>query len=88
MATDIDARAKFRRYWAVVSPGVALIRRAMLVSLKQEAERRVAPPAPAPWCRHPDRRAGAGRPPRGGRGRASTPASRRSPASASSRTSR
>jgi hypothetical protein len=47
MATDIDARAKFRRYWALVSPGVALIRRAMLVSLKQEAERRVAPPAPA-----------------------------------------
>lgn len=46
MATDIDARATFRRYWAMVSPGVALIRRAMLVSLKQEAERRVAPPAP------------------------------------------
>jgi hypothetical protein len=45
MATDIDARAKFRGYWALVSPGVALIRRAMLVSLKQEAERRVAPPA-------------------------------------------
>jgi hypothetical protein len=46
MATDIDARAKFRRYWALVSPGVALIRRAMLVSLKQEAERRVAPSCP------------------------------------------
>ena len=43
MATDIDARAKFRRYWARVSPGVILVRRALLVSLKQEAERRVAP---------------------------------------------
>jgi hypothetical protein len=46
MATDIDARMKFRRYWALVSPGVELIRRAMLVSLKREAERRMAPPIP------------------------------------------
>ncbi len=40
------ARAKFRRYWAMVSPGVALIRRVMLDPVKREAERRAAP-APA-----------------------------------------
>ena len=39
IATDVDARAKFRRYWALVSPGVALIRRAMLEPIKREAER-------------------------------------------------
>jgi len=43
IATDADARAKFRRYWALVSPGVLLIRRAMLAPIKAEAERRVAP---------------------------------------------
>jgi hypothetical protein len=48
IATDIDARAKFRPYWAMVSPGVEVIRRAMLLSLKQEAERRVAAPVAAP----------------------------------------
>jgi hypothetical protein len=47
MATDIDARTKFRRYWAVVSPGVAVIRRAMIAAVKQEAERRMTLPAPA-----------------------------------------
>ena len=41
MATDIDARTKFRRYWAMVSPGVAVIRLALLAAVKQEAERRV-----------------------------------------------
>ena len=46
IATDIDARASFRRYWAMVSPGVEVIRRAMLVSVKQEAERRAAAPVP------------------------------------------
>jgi hypothetical protein len=40
IATDAAARAKFRRYWAWVSPGVALIRRMMLAPLKAEAERR------------------------------------------------
>ncbi len=40
MATDVEARVKFRRYWAVVSPGVALIRRAMLAPVRLEAERR------------------------------------------------
>jgi hypothetical protein len=38
--TDPIARAKFRRYWAMVSPGVILIRRSLLQSVKNEAERR------------------------------------------------
>ena len=43
MATYMDARARFRKYWAIVSPGVTLIRRAMLVPLKANAERRFVP---------------------------------------------
>lgn len=43
MATDMDARASFRRYWAIVSPGVTLIRRAMLVPIKANAERQFVP---------------------------------------------
>ena len=39
LPTDMDARARFRKYWAVVSPGVALIRRAMLAPIKASAER-------------------------------------------------
>ena len=42
LATDVDARARFRRYWALVWPGVALIRRTMLEPVKREAERRAA----------------------------------------------
>jgi hypothetical protein len=38
--TDPVARAKFRRYWALVSAGVILIRRSLLQSVKTEAERR------------------------------------------------
>jgi hypothetical protein len=38
--TDPVARAKFRRYWAPVSPGVILIRRSLLLSVETEAERR------------------------------------------------
>jgi hypothetical protein len=38
--TDPVARAKFRRYWSLVSPGVILIRRSLLRSVKTEAERR------------------------------------------------
>lgn len=38
--TDADARARFRRYWSFVAPGVELIRLALLRPLKQEAERR------------------------------------------------
>jgi hypothetical protein len=44
IATDAQARMKFRRYWAMVSPGVALIRRAMLGPVKAQAERRVGVP--------------------------------------------
>ena len=42
VATDDFARLKFRRYWALVSPGVALIRQASLGPLKAEAERRAS----------------------------------------------
>jgi hypothetical protein len=40
VATDDLARLKFRRYWALVSPGVALIRRMSLGPVKTDAERR------------------------------------------------
>jgi len=40
VATDPIARARFRRYWAFVSPGVRLIRRLSLRPLKRVAERR------------------------------------------------
>lgn len=39
--TDREARTAFRRYWSLVSPGVALIRRISLRLVKVEAERRV-----------------------------------------------
>ena len=39
-ATDPGARRKFRAYWAFLSPGIILIRRAMLPGVKAEAERR------------------------------------------------
>jgi hypothetical protein len=40
IATDAVARRKFRRYWSFLSPGIILIRSAMLPTLKAEAERR------------------------------------------------
>lgn len=40
IATDPDARRKFRLYWAFLSPGIILIRKAMLPVLKAAAERR------------------------------------------------
>jgi hypothetical protein len=40
VATDATARARFRRYWAFVSPGIALIRLLSLRPLKRAAERR------------------------------------------------
>ena len=40
IATDAAARARFRRYWAFASPGIALIRRLSLQPLKRDAERR------------------------------------------------
>jgi hypothetical protein len=41
LATDAQARAKFRRYWSFVSPGVKLIRWLSLGIVKAEAERSV-----------------------------------------------
>ena len=38
-ATDATARAKFRRYWSLVSPGIVAIRWVMLQPVKREAER-------------------------------------------------
>jgi hypothetical protein len=40
VATDAVARAKFRRYWSFLSPGIRLIRWAVLNPLRAEAERR------------------------------------------------
>jgi hypothetical protein len=40
LATDPSARARFRRYWAFLSPGIILIRWMSLAPLKAEAERR------------------------------------------------
>jgi hypothetical protein len=40
IATDADARKKFRRYWSFFSPGIILIRWAVLAPVKREAERR------------------------------------------------
>jgi hypothetical protein len=40
MATDPVARRRFRRYWAMVSPGIVLIRRESLRLVRGEAERR------------------------------------------------
>ena len=39
IATDADAR-KFRTYWSFFSPGIILIRWAVLATVKREAERR------------------------------------------------
>ena len=40
VATDATARTRFRRYWAFVSPGIAMIRRLSLRPLKRAAEQR------------------------------------------------
>jgi hypothetical protein len=42
VATDPEARRRFRRYWSLVSPGVWLIRRLSLGPLKAAAEERYA----------------------------------------------
>ena len=46
--TDPAARAKFRRYWAFLSPGILLIRRVALAMVKKEAERLASHPRPTP----------------------------------------
>jgi hypothetical protein len=40
IATDPNARIRFRRYWAFLSPGIIVIRWALLGPVKTEAERR------------------------------------------------
>jgi hypothetical protein len=40
VATDASARQKFRVYWSLLSPGIILVRLAMLPKLKEAAERR------------------------------------------------
>jgi len=40
LATDAAARSRFRRYWALVSPGVVLIRHLSLRIVKADAEQR------------------------------------------------
>jgi hypothetical protein len=42
VATDPDARKKFRRYWSFLSPGIIVIRWMSLRPLKVDAERRTA----------------------------------------------
>ena len=44
LACGSVARSKFRKYWAFLSPGVLLIRLAMLRPLRREAERRARLP--------------------------------------------
>jgi hypothetical protein len=46
--TDPRSRALFRRYWAVLSPGILLIRRQSLKLVKAEAERRFHASLPEP----------------------------------------
>ena len=46
VATDPSARERFRRYWSWASPGIALIRRLLLLPLKRDAERRARIGAP------------------------------------------
>jgi hypothetical protein len=40
VATDAEARKKFRRYWSFLSPGIIAIRSVMLPAVKADAERR------------------------------------------------
>ena len=47
VATDAYARTRFRIYWALLSPGIWLIRRASLCPIRQAAERRATPLAQA-----------------------------------------
>ena len=49
VATDPAARAKFRRYWALLSPGILLIRRVTLTQVRRAAERRES----SCYCAHP-----------------------------------
>ena len=46
VATDPDARSRFRGYWARFSPGIVLIRHMMLRQVRRDAERLALLPAP------------------------------------------
>jgi hypothetical protein len=46
--TDAAARAKFRLYWAFLSPGILLIRRVALAMVKKDAERLASRALPTP----------------------------------------
>ncbi len=46
-ATDAESRERFRRYWAMASPGIRLIRRSSLGLVKREAERSPPPSSPS-----------------------------------------
>jgi hypothetical protein len=43
IATDAGARAKFRRYWSLLSPGIVLIRRVIVDAVKAQAEAAAVP---------------------------------------------
>ena len=46
VTTDPESRRRFRRYWAMVSPGVVLIRHEMLRQIRGEAAKRFSAAAP------------------------------------------
>jgi len=48
VSTDPASRARFRRYWSFLSPGIIVIRRLSLGPLKVEAERRARDSRPSP----------------------------------------
>jgi hypothetical protein len=48
VCTDPESRARFRRYWSFLSPGIILIRWLSLGPLKVEAERRARESIPGP----------------------------------------
>lgn len=50
IGTDARARRWFRVYWSLVSPGVVLIRHALLPILKRDAERAVGPATRGTWA--------------------------------------
>ena len=52
IATDGNARAKFRRYWSFLSPGIIIIRWALLGPVGKEAERRARETATVVEGRH------------------------------------
>jgi hypothetical protein len=47
LTTDPESRRRFRRYWALIAPGVVLIRWEMLRLVRREAERRAR--IASPW---------------------------------------